>query len=55
MSYECMIIGSGTQRGICFCSCHASNVTLIFSEDLRNVEKYLTKEHKIYIFSCMPE
>ena len=35
MSYECMIIGSGTQRGICFCSCHASNVTLIFSEDLR--------------------
>ena len=28
--------------------------TIIFSEDVSNVEKYLTKGH-IYIFSCMLE
>lgn len=44
--------GSETQRGICF---YASNITHIFSEDVRNVEKHLTKEHNIYIFSCMLE
>ena len=58
MSYECMInpTHAGSEHKEVYVFVVVMQHMHIFSDEVRNVEKYLsnlTKQHNIYIFSCM--